>query len=92
MSAYLLGMMHHLGLEIHLAADTGEVSVIVCTLVTTLTIFIYISYSKVAQTSWPRAVVSTNPGANVTKDKHRFLRWNFADGSTEVVIEPILQF
>ena len=92
MSAFFLGMVHPLCLEIHLAADTGEVSVIVCTLVTTLTIFIYISYSKVAQTSWPRAVVSTNPGIQVTKDDQRILQWNFADGSTKVVIEPILQF
>ena len=54
--------------------------------------FIHISYSNVAQTSWPRAVVSTNPGVEVTEDEQRILRWNFADGSTKVVIEPILQF
>ena len=35
MSAFFLGMVHHLGLEIHLAADKGVVSVAVCTLVTT---------------------------------------------------------
>ena len=57
-----------------------------------LTILIYISYAKVAQTSWPRAVVSIDPGIEVTEDEQRFLQWNFADGSTEVVIEPILQF
>ena len=53
---------------------------------------IHISYVKVAQTSWPRAVVSTDPGVDVTEDEQRFLWWNFADGSTEVIIEPILQF
>ena len=55
-----------------------------------LTIFIHISYSKVAQTGWPRTVVSTNPGIEVTEDEQRLLRWNFADGSTKVVIESIL--
>ena len=35
MSAFFLGMMYPLGLEIHLAADKGVVSVAVCTLVTT---------------------------------------------------------
>ena len=35
MSAFFLGMVHPLGLEIHLAADKGVVSVTVCTLVTT---------------------------------------------------------
>ena len=34
MSAFFLGMVHPLGLEIHLAADKGVVSVTVCTLVT----------------------------------------------------------
>ena len=37
----------------------------------------------VAQTSWPRAVISTNPGIEVTEDEQRILRWNFADGSTK---------
>ena len=57
-----------------------------------LTILIHISCAKVAQTSWSRAVVSTNPGIEVTEDEQRFLRWNFADGSIKFVIEPILQF
>ena len=35
MSAFFLGMMRPLGLEIHIAADKGVVSVTVCTLVTT---------------------------------------------------------
>ena len=35
MSAFFLGMMHPLGLEIQLAADKGVVNVTVCTLVTT---------------------------------------------------------
>ena len=35
MSAFFLGMVHPLGLEIHFAADKGVVSVTVCTLVTT---------------------------------------------------------
>ena len=35
MSTFFLGRMHPLGLEIHLAADKGVVSVTVCTLVTT---------------------------------------------------------
>ena len=56
-----------------------------------LTILIHISNAKMAQTSWPRAVVSTDPGAEVTKDEQRFLRWSFADDSTEVVIEFIRQ-
>ena len=34
MSTFFLGMMHPLGLEIHLAANKGVVSVTVCTLVT----------------------------------------------------------
>ena len=37
-------------------------------------------------------MVSTNPGIEVIEDEQRILRWNFADGSTKVVIEPILQF
>ena len=53
-----------------------------------LTILIHISYFQVAQTSWPRAVVSTDHGVEVTEDEQRFLRWNFADGNTEVLIEP----
>ena len=57
-----------------------------------LTILIHISYAKVAETSWLRAVVSTNPGIEVIKDEQRFLQWNFADGNTEVVVELILQF
>ena len=40
-----------------------------------------------AQTSWPGGVVCTGPGVEVTEDEQRFLQWNFADGSTEVVIE-----
>ena len=55
-----------------------------------LIILIHIFNAKVAQTSWPRAVVSTNPGIEVTEDEQRFLWWNFADDSTEVVIEFIL--
>ena len=35
LSAFFLGMMHPLGLEIHLGTDKGVVSVTVCTLVTT---------------------------------------------------------
>ena len=54
-----------------------------------MTILIHISYSKVAQTSWPRAVVSTDPGVEVIKDEQRFLWSNFADGSTEVVITEV---
>ena len=42
---------------------------------------------QVAQTGWPRAVVSTNPNIEVTEDEQRLLRWNFADGSTEVIID-----
>ena len=34
MSAFFHGLMHPLGLEIHLAADKGVVSVTVCTLIT----------------------------------------------------------
>ena len=44
---------------------------------------------------WPKQVgqeVNTDPAFEVSEDEQRFLRWNFADGSTEVVIELILQF